>query len=124
MWSSAESSHTICAMVPLAALEGLAARPDIKSIAPARLYDTSQAKGSAADDPAFHLQDRNSTANPANSMRTTIRNLVCACLLLAASSPARALTIVRTNDASMSDPTIISPADAAAASAAFDMRLG
>jgi hypothetical protein len=49
VWSSAESSHTICAMVPLAALEGLAARPDIKSIAPARLYDTSQAKGSAAE---------------------------------------------------------------------------
>ncbi|HMF81477.1 MAG TPA: NF038122 family metalloprotease [Candidatus Acidoferrum sp.] len=57
-------------------------------------------------------------------MRTTIRNLVCACLLLAASSPARALTIVRTNDASMSDPTIISPADAAAASAAFDYAAG
>jgi len=49
VWSSAESSHTICAMVPLAALEDLAARPDIKSIAPARLYDTSQAKGSAAE---------------------------------------------------------------------------
>ena len=59
-----------------------------------------------------------------NSMRTTIRNLVCAGLLLAASSPARALTIVRTNDASMSDPTIISPADAAAASAAFDYAAG
>ncbi len=57
-------------------------------------------------------------------MRTTIRNLVCACLLLAASSPARALTIVRTNDASMSDPTIISPEDAAAASAAFDYAAG
>jgi len=57
-------------------------------------------------------------------MRTTIRNLACACLLLAASSPARALTIVRTNDASMSDPTIISPADAAAASAAFDYAAG
>jgi len=57
-------------------------------------------------------------------MRTTIRNLVCAGLLLAASSPARALTIVRTNDASMSDPTIISPADAAAASAAFDYAAG
>jgi len=57
-------------------------------------------------------------------MRTTIRNLVCAGLLLAASSPARALTIVRTNDASMSDPNIISPADAAAASAAFDYAAG
>jgi hypothetical protein len=57
-------------------------------------------------------------------MRTTIRNLVCAGLLLAASSPARALTIVRTNDASMSDPTIISAADAAAASAAFDYAAG
>ena len=57
-------------------------------------------------------------------MRTTIRNLVCAGLLLAAFSPARALTIVRTNDASMSDPTIISPADAAAASAAFDYAAG
>jgi len=57
-------------------------------------------------------------------MRTTIRNLVCAGLLLAAFSPARALTIVRTNDASMSDPNIISPADADAASAAFDYAAG
>jgi len=53
VWSSAESNHTICAMVPLAALEGLAVRPDIKSIAPAKLYDKSQAKGSAAERPGI-----------------------------------------------------------------------
>jgi hypothetical protein len=52
VWSSAESSHTICAMVPLAHIEALAARPEIKSIAPARLYDTSEAKGSESGIPA------------------------------------------------------------------------
>src|SRR4051812_4253963 len=53
-------------------------------------------------------------------MKTILRNIVCFTLLIAASLPAKALTIVRTNDPSMSNTSIISASDAAAASAAFD----
>jgi hypothetical protein len=53
-------------------------------------------------------------------MKTILRNLVSSGMLLALLSSAHALTIVRTNDASMSNTAIISAADAASASAAFD----
>lgn len=53
-------------------------------------------------------------------MKTILRNIVCLSLLIAASISAQALTIVRTNSANMSNTSIISAADAAAASAAFD----
>ena len=51
-------------------------------------------------------------------MKTTFRNLLCFCLLLAGFVPAQALTIVRTNDPSMA--ANLSPADVLSASAAFD----
>src|SRR5882724_6540246 len=51
-------------------------------------------------------------------MENNIRNFVCFSLLLAGSLPAHALTIVRTNDPSLA--ANLSPADVAAASAAFD----
>jgi hypothetical protein len=57
-------------------------------------------------------------------MTTTLRNLVSSGVLLAVLSSAHALTIVRTNDASMSNTAIISAADAASASAAFDFAAG
>ncbi len=53
-------------------------------------------------------------------MKSITRNLVYCGLLLTSLVPANALTIVRTNDASMSNTSIISAADAASASAAFD----
>lgn len=51
-------------------------------------------------------------------MGNNLRNFVCFSLLLAGSLPAHALTIVRTNDPSLA--ANLSPADVAAASAAFD----
>ncbi|HXI84029.1 MAG TPA: NF038122 family metalloprotease [Verrucomicrobiae bacterium] len=51
-------------------------------------------------------------------MEKNFRNFVCFSLLLAGALPAHALTIVRTNDPSLA--ANLSPADVAAASAAFD----
>ncbi|MBX7211831.1 MAG: NF038122 family metalloprotease [Verrucomicrobiaceae bacterium] len=53
-------------------------------------------------------------------MKTNNRILLVSGLLMAASIQSFGLTIVRTNDASMSNVAIISAADAASASAAFD----